>query len=355
MSQAMSQNEIDALLSSIGGAPADTSGPKPSNTVSSSNNMEMYSKPENDVKNYKLYNFRRPDKFSKDHLKALQTIHDTFAHQLALIISGYLRMGIEIDVVSVDQLTYDEFVRSMPSPITVVILEMPPLVGQGLLGFSHEITSSYINRMLGGPGTSEVKPRELTDIERSLMRRVIDKSVTCLEEAWQSFVPAKASVIGIEEGYGMIQVASPGEIVALITLEVKIGPKDSGLMSLCLPFPILENVLPHLSAQHIFHRHNEGNTEQEKEQILTRINYAKMPVEVFLAGTQVTVQELMDLNTGDVIKLDRLVSQDLLVNVNHRPKFYARPGRIKDKLAVCITDIVENIETIEGFGLHGSI
>ncbi len=260
---------------------------------------------------------------------------------------------MEIDVVSVDQLTYDEFVRSMPSPVTVTIIDMEPLSGQSLLGFSHEITSSMIDRMLGGPGVSEPKPRELTDIEQSLMKRVIDRTIECLEEAWRPFVSINVNVIGIEDGYNLIQVATPGEIVALVTFEITLSTKDSGLMSLCIPYPVLESVLNQLSAQHIFHRQSEGGSSDEQDRILSRLHYAKIPIEVFLAGTQLTVQELLELSIGDVVKLDRHAHEDLLVNVNHCPKFYGRPGRVKDKVAIYITETIENEETIEGFGFNG--
>lgn len=341
-SDALSQDEIDNLLSSLGGSTKTRDDVAVANVDLSDAPVEK--------RNYKLYNFRRPDKFSKDHLRALQSIHDGFARQLGMTLSAYLRLSIEVDVISVDQLTYDEFVRSMPSPITVTILEMEPLTGQSLLGFTHEITSSIIDRMLGGLGVPESKPRELTDIEQSLMRRVIDKTVHTLEESWNPILAVNLSIMGIEDSYNMIQVASPGEIVALVTFEIKLGAKDSGLMSLCIPYPVLETVLGQLSAQRIFHGSSQHHSEEEQTKILTKLNYAKIPVEVFLAGTQLSVHELLELGVGDVIKLDRGVSDDLLINVNHKPKFYGRPGRIKDKLAIFVTDSVQNIDNIEGFG-----
>ncbi len=302
-------------------------------------------------RNYKLYNFRRPDKFSKDHLRALQTIHESFARQLGLVLTAYLRMTVEIDVVSVDQLTYDEFVRSMPSPMTVSILELDPLPGQVLMGFGYEVTSSVIDRMLGGPGMAEPKARELTDIEQSLIRRVIDRSIVSLEEAWRSVMNINATMVGMEESYALIQVATPGEIVALITFEVNLGNKNSGLVSLCIPYPVLEGVIGQLSAQHIFHRQQANIPVEEQEKILNKLNYAKTPIQVMLGGTTINVKDLLELAVGDVIRLDREASSNLLVCVNSRPKFYCRPGRLKDKLAVYVVDEVENEESIEGFGL----
>ena len=343
----LSQEEIDSLLSSLS-VSGEQAMPQAGGAIPAEGTPAP-KKPEK--RNYKLYNFRRPDKFSKDHLRALQTVHESFARQLSMVLTAYLRMTTEVDVVSVDQLTYDEFVRSMPSPMVVGILELDPLPGQVLMGMGHEVTSSIIDRMLGGPGLAEAKARELTDIEQSLIRRVLDRAIITLEESWRSIMNINASMVGMEESYALIQVASPGEIVALITFEVNIGNKSSGLVSLCIPHPVLETHISQLSAQHIFHRQQSSVPVEEQEKILKKLNYAKMPVQILLGGTTVSVKDLVDLSVGDVVKLDREVTEHLLACVNGRPKFYCRPGKLKDKLAVYIFDNVEDEEAIEGFGL----
>lgn len=338
----LSQDEIDSLLSSL------SVGLDQSMIDDAGGDEELvYEK-----RNYKLYNFRRPDKFSKDHLRALQTIHESFARQLGLVLTAYLRMTVEIDVVSVDQLTYDEFVRSMPSPMTVSVLELDPLPGQTLLGLGYEVTSSIIDRMLGGPGMAEIKARELTDIEQSLIRRVLDRVIVSLEEAWRSVMNVNATMVGMEESYALIQVATPGEIVALITFEVNLGNKNSGLISLCIPYPVLEGVIGQLSAQHIFHRQQDSIPVEEQEKILKKLNYARTPVQVLLGGTSINVKELLELSVGDVIRLDRMATDNLLACVNGKPKFFCRPGKLKDKLAVYVVDNVEIEEAIEGFGIN---
>ncbi len=303
-------------------------------------------------RNYKLYNFRRPDKFSKDHLRALQTIHENYSRQLGLVLTAYLRTTVEIDVVSVDQLTYDEFIRSMPSPMSVSILELEPLPGQILMGMGYEVTSGIIDRMLGGPGIAEIKARELTDIEQSLIRRVIDRALTSLEEAWRSMMNINVMLIGMEESYALIQVATPGEIVALVTFEINIGNKDSGLMSLCIPYPVVESVIGQLSAQRIFLGQKGETPREHQEAVLSKLNYAKMPVQVFLGGTEINVQDLLELNIGDVIQLDREAKENLLISVNSKPKFYGRPGTVKKNLAVYVVDDISDTEAIEGFGFN---
>ena len=371
--ETLSQEEIDRLLASIDAGDEDTP-PEPMEVISPaeyiSNNpahtplspLSALQGPDtlqridnkHDVRNYKLYNFRRPDKFSKDHLRALQTIHENFSRQFSMALTAYLRMNVEINVVSVDQLTYDEFVRSMPSPLTVLILGMDPLPGESLLGMTYEIVGCIIDRMLGGNGMSDRTVRNLTDIETLLIRRILDRAVLCLNEAWQTFVPGvDMTMMGMDESYSLIQVASPGEMVALITFEVNLTDKDSGLMSFCIPYPILESVLDRLSSQHIFHRQISNNDQGgATDQILQKLQYAKTPVQAYLGGTQVKIRDLLELSEGDVIRLDRGVADDMLIHINERPKFLGRPGTVKNKLAAFITDAVENEENLEGFGLN---
>lgn len=341
----LSQDEIDGLLSSLSVGLDQPAGPATPGGSSEEVNVIQ------EKRNYKLYNFRRPDKFSKDHLRALQTIHENFARQLGLVLTAYLRMTVEIDVVSVDQLTYDEFIRSMPSPMTVSILELDPLPGQVLMGLGYEVTSSVIDRMLGGPGLAEPKARELTDIEQSLIRRILDRAIVSLEEAWRSVMNINANMVGLEESYALIQVATPGEIVALVTFEVNLGSKNSGLISFCVPYPVLEGVISQLSAQHIFHRQQSSLPSEDQDKILQKLNYAKMPVNVLLGGTTININDLLHLSVGDVIRLDREAKDNLLVCANHKPKFMCRPGKMKDKMAVLVVDEVTNEEALDGFGL----
>jgi flagellar motor switch protein FliM len=338
----LSQAEIDNLLSSlVTGMEGMTEVRKQDTVVLQDTSLieNMYT--EEDKKGYKLYNFRRPDKFSKDHLRALHDIHKEFSRQLALILTAYLRMHIDIDVVSVDQLTYDEFARSMPNPITVGILELNPLPGQILLGLSHEVTSSIVDRMLGGTGLSEVKARELTDIEESLSRKVLDKVTKTLEDSWKTIFSVQGIIVGIDSNYTLIQITSPGEIVALVTLEVQITGRHSGLMSLCFPYPVLEGILSQLSAQHIFQTKGIVSSIEEKQKILTRLNNTEMHINVILGHTEISIKDLFELKIGDVLRLDNRVNDNLVIEVNEIPKFLARPGVQNDKIAVSIADIVD--------------
>lgn len=302
------------------------------NPYSDDNSEEDYKK------GYKLYNFRRPDKFSKEHLRALQDVHREFSRQISLVLTAYLRMHIEIDVVSTDQLTYDEFMRSMPSPITIGIFELNPLPGQILLGISFEVLSCIVDRMLGGIGLSENRQRELTDIEEALAKKVIERTVKTLESTWNAIIPVQANVVGLDNSYQMIQVATSGEIVALITFEVQITGKYFGLVSLCFPYPVLENVLGNLSTQHIFQTKGIVATTEERQKMIQKLNTSKVDLSVLFGSCDINLSEFLEIKEGDILRLDNKTSDDLVVKVNEEKKFFARPGTVKNNVCVKITD-----------------
>lgn len=297
-------------------------------------------------KSYKLYNFRRPDKFSKDNLRALRDIHREFSKAISLVLSGYLRMRVEIEIVSVDQLTYEEFVRSMPSPISVGVFEFEPLSGQILLGISFEVISCIVNRMLGGIGSIDTQTRELTDIEKALAKKIINIIIKSLEDAWNTIIPVSGKFISLDDNYQSIQVATAGEIVALLTFEVQISGKHFGLFSLCFPYPVLETVLGHLSTQHIFQTKGLVASNDEKMKMISKINTSNVDLRVQFGQCNITLDDFLQLSEGDIIKLDNKVHDDLIVKVNGEKKFFARPGTLKDKICVKITDVYDEMHEL---------
>ena len=297
-------------------------------------------------KSYKLYNFRRPDKFSKDNLRALRDIHREFSKAISLVLSGYLRMRVEIEIVSVDQLTYEEFVRSMPSPISVGVFEFEPLSGQVLLGISFEVISCIVNRMLGGVGNIENQTRELTDIEKALAKKVINIIIKSLEDSWNTIIPVTGKFISLDDNYQSIQVATAGEIVALLTFEVQISGKHFGLFSLCFPYPLLETVLGHLSTQHIFQTKGLVASNDERLKMISKINTSNVDLRVQFGQCSITLDDFLQLSEGDIIKLDNKVQDDLIVKVNGEKKFFARPGTLKDKICVKITDVYDEMHEL---------
>ena len=315
------------------------------NINENSKDLEIF-EDNDDHQTYKLYNFRRPDKFSKDNLRALRDIHREFSKAISLVLSGYLRMRVEIEIVSVDQLTYEEFIRSMPSPISVGVFEFEPLSGQILLGISFEVISCIVNRMLGGVGAIDPQTRELTDIEKALAKKVINIIIKSLEDSWNTIVPVEGKFISLDDNYQSIQVATAGEIVALLTFEVQISGKHFGLFSLCFPYPVLETVLTHLSTQHIFQTKGLVATNDERMKMINKLNLSLADLRVQFGTCNITLDDFMQLSEGDIIKLDNKIQDDLIVKVNGEKKFFARPGTLKNQICVKITDVYDEMHEI---------
>ncbi|MBQ8848423.1 MAG: FliM/FliN family flagellar motor switch protein [Candidatus Gastranaerophilales bacterium] len=286
----------------------------------------------------KLYNFRRPDKFSKEHLKALQDIHRDFVRHLATILTAYLRMEVEIDVISVDQLTYEEYVCSMPSHVQNMIFKLNPLSGEISMGMSPEVLAVVLDRMLGGAGTINDHGKELTQIEELLTIKFVEKIIKILEEAWGTILPVKSEFVTLANGYHSVPITTSGEIVTLISFEVRLGQKNFGLMNICFPYPVLETVLPKLTPQYIYQHANVVANEIGKNETLERIKSAEIEMQVILGMAQIEVNDVLDLKIDDVIKLDQKLNEELVACINKKEKFYVAPGVLQNKICVKIVD-----------------
>lgn len=287
---------------------------------------------------YKLYNFRRPDKFSKEHLRALQDIHRSFARNLSMALTAYLRMEVELDVISVDQLTYHEFTGSMPSSVQSGIFKLNPLVGEISLGLSPDVLTIILDRMLGGSGANADFKHELTSIEEALLRRVVEKFIIALEESWNSVLHVKSEFVSIDNGYHTVQIATPGEIVALLSFEIRIGQKNFGLFNICFPYPVLETVLSKLTPQYIFQQAGVLSSEVGRSEILGKINPAMFDLNVQLGTASISIDEVLDLKKGDIIKLDQQITEKLIVSINGKRKFSANPGVLENRLCIKIAE-----------------
>ncbi len=292
----------------------------------------------------KLYNFRRPDKFSKEHLKALQDIHRDFVRHLATILTGYLRMEVEIDVISVDQLTYEEYICSMPSHVQNMIFKLNPLSGEISMGMSPEVLAVVLDRMLGGSGVINERGKELTQIEELLTIKFVEKIIKILEEAWGTILPVKSEFVTLANGYHSVPITTSGEIVTLISFEVRLGQKNFGLMNICFPYPVLETVLPKLTPQYIYQHANVVANEIGKNETLERIKSAELEMQVLLGSTNIEINDVLDLKVDDIIKLDQKLDKELVACINKNRKFYVIPGINQNKICVKITDQYHNKE-----------
>lgn len=284
----------------------------------------------------KLYNFRRPDKFSKEHLKALQDIHRDFVKHLATYMTGYLRMEVEIDVISVDQLTYEEYICSMPSHVQNSIFKLNPLSGEISMGMTPEVLSVVLDRMLGGAGVSGDTGKELTQIEELLTIKFVERIIKILEEAWGTIMPMKSEFVTLANGYHAVPITTSGEIVTLISFEIRLGQKNFGLMNICFPYPVLETVLPKLTPQYIYQHAAVVANEIGKNETLERIRNAELEMSVILGTTNIEVNDILALKVDDVIKLDQKLDEELVACVNNKKKFFVVPGVMQNKVCVKI-------------------
>jgi flagellar motor switch protein FliM len=325
MTEILSQDEIDALLSAISTGDVDTEEVKDTG----------------EQKRVKIYDFKRPDKFSKDQIRTLQMMHETFARLTTTSLSAQLRTLVSVHVASVDQLTYEEFVRSIPNPTTLGIVNMDPLKGSAVLEMDPSITFTIIDRVFGGAGEPIKINRELTDIELSVMENIIVRILSNLRESWSTVIDLRPRLGNIETNPQFAQIVPPNDMVVLITLETKVGDVE-GMMNFCIPYITIEPIISKLSAQYWYSSIRKGTTTENMEIIRKRLEIVKLPVIVELASMDITVSEILNLKVGNIINLmNTKVSSEMDVKVTDKVKFKARPGIVSHKKAVQITEVIE--------------
>ncbi|MGF7185198.1 flagellar motor switch protein FliM [Desulfitispora alkaliphila] len=331
MSDVLSQNEIDDLLSilSTGEVTAE----------------EM--KEEDKKKKIKVYDFKRPNKFSKDQVNTLQVIFENYSRSITTYLSAHLRTSVKISVASIDELTYDEFIRSISNPSIINIFKIPPLEGSALFEINPTITFAIIERMLGGIGIPLDQTRGLTDLERTVVMRINQKMLDYMREAWANIIDIDPLMELIEHNPQFTQIVSPTEMVVVITLDAKIGESE-GMINFCLPYIVLEPIISKLSTHFWFSSTAKEYTTETITALKKRIEKAKIPLTVRLGETNLTVEELVELQAGDVVTLERETDQELDLYVGNRLKYKCKPGLIGSKMAVEVTSVVTEGDDEDG-------
>lgn len=289
-------------------------------------------------KKIKDYNFKNPDKFSKDHLKILANIHEHFCRQVTLSLNSTLRMPIELSVANVQQLTYGDFIDSMPEDLLTGVLSMYPLVTQFCFGIERHLIGAMIDRLLGGMGVSTISGDELTDVEIGIIKDTLQRILRFLPEGWQAMIPAtdEVELVALESSPQSAQIASPSDIVALITINVEIG-EDLGLMSVCLPYAALEDIILTLSRQSSY-RHDKFAVENSKEFLMGKLSNSPLPIRIVLGRGELDLHEVMGLEIGDVIKLNTHLQEKSEIWIGEKLKFLGRPGQINNNFSVALSE-----------------
>ena len=326
----LSQDEVDALLNAISAGEIDPTD---------------YPSTIKDQKKVKAYDFKRPDKFSKDHIRTLQMMHETFARLTTTALSAQLRALVSVHVLSVDQLTYEEFIRSIHTTTTLAIVNMDPLKGSAVLEIDPAITYTIIDKLFGGMGeTTNTKiSRELTDIELSVMEGVIVRILGNLREAWSNVIDLRPRLGNIETNPQFAQIVPPNDMVVLISLDTKVGD-NQGMTNLCIPYISIEPIISKLSAQYMYSSIRKGATDENLSIIQNRLENVTLPIIAEIGEAQITVQEVLNLRLNDVIKLpDTKLGDDMRVTIGGRKKYKCRPGLVDNRISVKLGERIEDV------------
>ncbi|WP_026508759.1 flagellar motor switch protein FliM [Butyrivibrio sp. MC2013] len=326
MSDVLSQSEIDNLLAAL-----------------STGELDVEEMSRADEKKVKDYDFKRPAKFSKEHLRTLEIIYEHYGRLLSTTLPLYLRKNVIITVENSETVTFSEFSNALSNPVILGIVNFNPLQGQIILEVQSNLGFAFIDRMLGGEGSTLDRPRSFTDIEMPLIEKMVTICVQQLVEPWENVVSIDPLLDRIETNPQFAQVISPTDMIAIVTLNIKIGEVE-GLMNFCLPFFTLESVMDRLNTKYWFSSMQKQNDENDVEYLESLVRHVDVPVKAVLGKCQVSVSDFVQLQQGDIIRLDSRVSDEMHIYVGDIDKFTALPGTSDNKYAVRVTSVIREEE-----------
>ena len=315
MGDVLSQNEIDNLLAAL-----------------STGELDVDEIKDNNEKKVKEYDFARPSKFSKEHLRTMEMIFEHYGRLLSTNLPVYLRKNVQVEVVNSEAVTYSEFSNALSNPVLLGIVNFAPLKGNIILEMASNLGYAIVDRMLGGRGDPMDKVREFSEIELLIIERIMIVCVNLLRDI-------HPRLERIETNSQYAQIISPSEMIAIVTINLKIGEVE-GLMNVCLPYLTLEDVIDKLNTKYWYSNlQNQDNTDYT-ESIETLIRRAQIPIKAVLGNSMISVNDFAMLQPGDIIRLDRKVEDELDIYVGNIRKFTALPGSSGDKYAVRVTSVI---------------
>ena len=326
MGEVLSQNEIDSLLAALSTGELDVD--------------EMQDKGDRQVKNY---DFKRPAKFSKEHLRTLEIIYEHYGRLLATNLPVYLRKNITVTVASSETVTFSEFTNALSNPVILGIINFQPLGGNIILDLAANLGFAMVDRMLGGKGLPLEKNRDFTEIEMTIIEKLMVISMQLMREPWKNVLEISPVLDRIETNPQFAQIIAPNEMIAIVTLNMKIGDVE-GFMNVCLPYFTLESVMDRLNTRYWFSTMTEESDEDYEMYIEALIKRVDVPIKVIMGRSAVSVNDFVNLQPGDIIRLDTQVDSELDVYVGNIRKFCAVPGTDKDKYAARVTKIIREEE-----------
>ena len=330
--EVLSQSEIDSLLNALSSGELDSEQLKREQAA--------------EEKAINKYDFKRPNKYSKDHLRTLYMIHDNYARVLSNFLSTYLRSTIQIKIASVDQTTYEDFIVSISRPALMTMFNVKPSDKTVFMVMNSGFLFPIIDLLFGGPGTTPGGDRELTDIEISVMHKLNEKLLQNLNYAWEGVYDISPELVSLETNTQFTQLYSPSETTAVVTFTSDISGQES-FIHFCLPYIVLEPIISKLSAQTWFANSSADKGGNLRPQIIEKLNATLFDLTAVLGSTDISVREFLHLREGDVIPLDNLVNDDIELLVGQIRKFAVQPGIIGSRKGAYIKSIYTN-------GIHSS-
>lgn len=332
MADILSQEEVDLLLSSV---------------QSGEGESEEREFDRVEARDLLSYDFRRPERVSKEQLKGLQSLFEAFARELSILMPPYLRTLVRVDLSSIDQLTYDEFILSVSRPTSLTIIDMAPLDGNAVIELSPAMVFPIVDRILGGKGGALGKPRELTEIESRIIHRIVGMILDCLKRSWEQLVEFHLTIAAQESDPLIVQIVAGSEMVILVGYEVHVGA-STGSMNMCIPLVVLNPILDQISQQTRFKRKMPPDEARRmRTQITKTVRKASVPVEAILGHARLPVDEVMRLQVGDIIQLDTPAEGPITIAVGGIERYQAKPGRRGEQSAIQLSAIVREEEGIE--------
>ena len=326
MGEVLSQQEIDNLLAALSTGELDAN--------------DIQDKEEKQVKDY---DFKRPVKFSKEHLRTLEIIFEHYGRLLATNLQVYLRKNVQVTVNSSETVTFSEFSNALSSPVILSIVNFAPLPGNILMELSLNIGYVIIDRMLGGQGTALERTKDFSEIEMAILEKILVVCMQLLREPWKNVVEINPVLDRIETNPQFAQIIAPSDMIAIITLNIKIGEVE-GMMNVCLPYFTLEDIMDNLNTKFWYSTIHEASDEDYEEHLESLVKRVSVPIRALLGTSSISVNDFMNLQLGDIIRLDSEINGDLTVYVGNIKKFTAVPGSSKEKYAVQLTSVLEEEE-----------
>lgn len=322
MGEVLSQSEIDNLLAAL-----------------STGELDVEQMQESSEKKVKDYDFKRPAKFSKEHLRTLEIIYEHYGRLISTNLPVYLRKNVQVSVTSSETVTFSEFSNALSNPVILGIVDFQPLNGNIIVELASNLGFAMIDRMLGGQGVPLDKTRDFSEIEMSILEKLLVICMQLMREPWKNVIDINPVMERIETNAQFAQVIAPSDMIAIVTMSVRIGDVE-GLMNICLPYFTLEDIMDKLNTKYWYSTMQKEDSENYEEHIESLIKRIDIPVKAVLGKSMVSVNDFINLQPGDIVRLNTDVSSELEVYVGNIKKFMALPGSSKDKYAVRVTEVI---------------